>query len=264
MWSVDSCAGYVESLVQADEVERALLVLDNVPAKFRANPPPVLVRLRDQIIGALCTTHAYMSSGLDSKVSAEAAVDNLRYNIRGQLIEAEVKRYNEQKLMPHIVDVGPGEYFIPLALAQLGYRFTYWDVGVDPETAKQAHPLLALNRQPKKLTDQPTVFMALEIIEHLPETRDLTVECLRHCGWWPERVHLSTPRHCYDENEKDWRKPCGLPHLRAYTEAEFIAEAKKLFPNYEWQMYSSHIQSLRGLRKDALQDLDKPLVVIKP
>jgi len=252
----------VNDLIDMDEVERALLLLDNLPAKYREDPPPQVVRLRTDILAALCTTHAYMNSGLDSQVKPESAADNLRYNIRGRLVEAEVKKYNEQKLIPHLVDVGPGEYWIPIGLAQLGYRFTYWDIGVDQDTAKAAHPHLSLYRQPKRFLNQPQIFVALEIIEHLPSPQDLVTECLRHCEGWPERIHLSTPHNCYDESPKEWRKPCGLPHLRAYTRNEFLQTAEKLFPNYVWQMYADRIQSLRGLRKDTAQGQDTPIIPI--
>lgn len=253
------CQKYVESLIQMDEVERALLVLDNVPAEYRDAPPENLFNLRREIQASLCTPHAYMSSGLDAKVMPEHAIPNLHHNLRGQLIEAEVKKYNAAGKIPHLVDVGPGEYWVPIALKQIGYRFTYWDVAFDTGTQAAAHPILNM-RVARPLPDQPRIFLALELIEHLPATSDLSVECLRHCGDWPERVHLSTPRYTYDSREKDWRKPCGLPHLRAYTPTEFLAEARKLFPGYEWQIYSNRIMSLRGMRWDVTDDVNTPIV----
>jgi hypothetical protein len=254
------CAKYVESLIHMDEVERALLVLDNVPAEYRDNPPENLALLRNQIVASLCTAHAYMSSGLDAKVMPEHAVPNLHHNLRGLIVEAEVKRYNAAGKIPHIVDVGPGEYWIPIGLLQLGFRFTYWDIAFDSGTQAAAHPMLGSVRQPKASPEQPQIFLGLEIIEHLPSPMDLGVECLRHCGKWPERVHLSTPHYTYDTREKDWRKPCGLPHLRAYTPLEFLDSAKKIFPGYEWQIYSSNILSLRGMRRDVVENANEPIV----
>lgn len=253
------CEKYVESLIHMDEVERALLVLENIPAEFRDSPPENLFKLRRQILASLCTAHAYMSSGLDAQVIPEHAIPNLHLNLRGKLIEAEVKKYNEQGKTPHIVDVGPGEYWVPIALKQLGYRFTYWDVAFDAKTQSVAHPLLEM-RVSIPAVNQPRIFLALEIIEHLPAPSDLSVECLRHCQDWPERIHLSTPRYTYDTKEKDWRKPCGLPHLRAYTPTEFLSTARKLFPGYEWQIYSDRIMSLRGMRWDVLEDINTPIV----
>lgn len=260
MFDPELCQKYVESLIENDEVERALLVLNNVPSFQRDNPPENLFVLKRQILSAICTPHAYLNSGLDSQVHPETAVSNLHLNVRGKLVEAEVRKYNEKGMIPHLVDVGPGEYWIPMALIQLGLRFTYWDIAMDPNTQAVAHPLIGTHRVSKAMPDQPEIFLALEIIEHLPHPMDLSVECLRHCRDWPERVHLSTPEYCYDNKPKDWRRPCGLPHLRAYTPGEFLAEAKRIFPVYEWQVYSSRITSLRGMRRDVSENLNEPIV----
>lgn len=261
MFNVELCKQYVEELINNDEVERALLVLDNVPAYYRANLDPELEKLRTDILKALCTTHAYLTSGLDSNVDETTAIANLRYNLRGRLVEEEVKRLNSNGKMPHIVDVGPGEYWIPLGLKQLGYNFTYWDVAVDENTQKMAHPLLTNYRVPK-VPDAPQIFVALEIIEHLPEPRDLATECLRHCGEFPEYIHLSTPHFCYDPAPKEWRKPCGLPHLRAYTPTEFCEVAANIFSGYHWQIYTDRIISLRGVRKDLPENPATPIIQV--
>lgn len=259
---IDLCVKYVENLIMNDEVERALIVLDNVPAHWRDHPPVELKKLRSDILAAMTTAHAYMSSDLDSAVNKETAIDNLRFNLRGRLAEAEVRKYNELGHAPHIVDVGPGEYWIPIALKNLGLKFLYHDVGMDQRTKKSAHPLIVdhLAPWPNDSASRPRIFMALEIIEHLPEPRDLAVEAQRHCGGWPDRIHLSTPLYCYDPEPKDWRKPCGLPHLRAYTQLEFLDTAKKIFPGYVWQLYVSKIMSLRGLRQDVAESANVPLV----
>lgn len=266
MFDLELCQRYVEMLINNDEVERALMVLDNVPAKYREYIPEPLAKLRSDILAAMTTAHAYMSSDLDSNVRPETAVANLRFNVRGRLIETEVRKYNEMGHSPHIVDVGPGEYWIPLALKELGLKFLYWDVAMDQKTQAIAHPLLSGHRSPwpDDSVSRPRIFLGLEIIEHLPEPRDLAVECLRHCGGWPDRVHLSTPLFCYDDADKDWRKPCGLPHLRAYTPGEFVETAKKIFPGYQWQLYADRIMSLRGLRNDVSDGANVPIIQSDP
>lgn len=245
------CVDYVEELIRFDEVERALLVLDNVPAEFRDNLPQELRNLKSQIVGALCTTHAYMSSGLDASVTMEKAEWVLKNMVRGHLIEAEVKRYNKENLKPHVVDIGPGEYFIPLGLER-DYNFTYNPIFTDQMANKAFNSITKTITTEKHSEGQPQIFVALEVIEHLPSPQDLAVECLRHCGEWPERIHLSTPKYTYDTKPKDWRKPCGLPHLRTYTPSEFVDSAQKLFPGYHWELYDSQILSLRGQRRDSI------------
>lgn len=251
-FNVQTAIQFIEMLVEGDEVERALLVLDNLPAYYRDNPPFELVRLRQQILGAICTPHAYLSSGFDDKVRPEQAVDMMRMHRRGQLVELEVKRYNGKGRKPHVVDFGPGEYFIGLGLKGAGYDFTYDDIAMDQNTQKVAHEHLQAQRvEPDG--EEPRVFVALEIIEHLPNELELATEALRHCDRWPERVHLSTPRYTYDGGKKDWKRKNGLPHLRAYTPFEFYEKVRRIFPGYRWDFCSNEpILSLRGQRQDMI------------
>lgn len=240
---------YIESLIDADEVERALLVLNNLPAFYRDNPPLKLANLKRDILSSIVTPHAYLSSGLDAEVKPEQGKYLLDTLLRGMLVQREVARYNRFGRMPHIVDMGPGEYFVPIGLQASHMRFSYWDLAVDQNTQKAAHPMLEEVRRNKPQEDQPLIFLALEIIEHLPAITDITVEALRHCGRWPDRVHLSTPCYTFDATKKNWRKPCGLPHLRAYTPKEFVQSAESLFPGYQFEVFPSQIMSIRGMRE---------------
>lgn len=251
-----ACQAYVESLVNLDEVERALLVLNNLPAYYRDNVPPNLAKLRAEILASLCTTHAYMVSDLDTDLDPSVSPLWIDHTVRGQLVYREVLRYNDKGEIPHIIDVGPGEYHLPIGLKARGRWFTYESIGVDAKAKAQAAPHLEALRLAKDAStwDRPIIFVGLEIIEHLPSTQDLVIECLRYAQRWPERVHLSTPCYTYDTKPKDWRKPCGLPHLRAYTPLEFSAEAHRLFPGYKWELYPSQLTSLRGVRADTIDD----------
>lgn len=256
----DLVCRYVEILVDADEVERALLVLDNLPAYYRDNPPLRLQKLRQDILAAMVTAHAYMSCDLDAEVKPDQSLLILNHLLRGKLIDLEVGRYNAQRLEPHIVDLGPGEYFVPIGLSQKDREFTYWDIAMDRNTQKAAHPIIEKHRLKKAPSDRPLIFLALEVIEHLAAPRELAVEAIRHCGRWPDRVQLSTPQYTFDSRKgKSWRKSCGLPHLRAYTPNEFIKEAQSIFPGYQWQFFASELMSLRGMREDRIDT--EPVVI---
>lgn len=230
-------------LLRFDEVERALTILESLPAWHRDHPIPEIERMKLDIKAALITPHAYMTADLDSEVTVEGARNNVLYMLRGKILVKEMDHLKGQN--PHIVDVGPGEYWVPIGLHALGYQFSYQPVGMDVSARKKADP--HIRHLPTEKAG-PTVFVAHEIIEHLPSTQDLTIEALRYCGGWPDYVHLSTPCYTYDVQEKNWNRPNGLPHLRAYTPQEFVAEAKKLFPGYNWEWQSDQIQSLRGYK----------------
>lgn len=252
----DLCVQYVETLVRNDEVERALLVLDNVPAFYRQAPTPKLVQIREEIQKARYTAATYVNSELDAAVDKESALVIFQSQLRWRLLGEEVKRCNDRGVVPHIVDVGPGTYVLPYGLEALGLDFTYWDVGIN---AKAQELTKDLPRE-RPLTDTGLtyyIFAGLEIIEHLPDPSELVVEALRHCFHWPERIHLSTPLFTFDTDHSDWRT-AGLPHLRAYTPAEFYNEANRLFPGYQWDLISDRIMSLRGQRKDVVDPIPLP------
>ena len=250
MFDSDLCQKYVEELIRFDEVERALLVLENVPAFERDNPPPNLAFLKKQILGAICTVNAYTEDCLDQEVDLTAG-KIIKEQLRGILVKEEVERYNRLGLTPHIVDMGPGEYGIPIGLKEQGYKFTYKPISCDIKARCRANDLLCDVMTEAK---GPQIFLGLEIIEHLHQPTDLVTEALRNCGGYPERIHLSTPCYTFDIGPKNWRKKSGLPHLRAYTPREFTSKANELFPGYTWQLYQGNILSLRGLRHDCVDD----------
>jgi hypothetical protein len=235
-------ADMVEVYVQADEPERGLWVLDNLPSWYRDNPPPRLKKLKKEILSALITPRGYMQSNLDDHVRVgEAAKYTLEGLLRGKLIIEAVKKQNEKGITPHVIDMGPGEYFIPNGLKELGCSFTYEDIGMDQCTRAATQDLVRT-----KATHEYTIFVANELIEHLASPLDMAIEAHTHSNRLDE-IHLSTPLYTFDTQYKEWRKPNGLPHLRTYTPTEFIAAAVSVFPGYAWELTNDgDLQSLVG------------------
>lgn len=246
---------YAQMLANHDEVERAIWVLDNVPAKYRETKPKELLDYRAKLVASMTTPHAYMTSEFDGDLApfVEIAKDLMTFTVRTKLIMEEVKKYNAQGLEPHIVDIGPGEYIIPFGLYKNDCKFTYWDVGLDRKTQSQAYPLLAeLGIRKDVRNHSPTIVIANEIIEHLHNPLDLAIDALRWTDVWPDRIHLSTPLFSFDVNDKSVLTRGKTQHLRAYTPQEFMMEAMRIFPNYTWQLYANTIMSLRGMRSDKI------------
>lgn len=233
-----------QQLVDADEVERAISLLDNVPAFFRQHQHPDILAFKESILSRMITPSGYLNDAHDCELmSAERARAMIDHTLRGHLIAKELSGDESY----HVTDVGPGEYWLPIGIDG---AYSYRALGLDQKTRLEASTnravLLHSNREPNPIN----VFVALEVIEHLPCPRDLAVECAKHLKTEPHYIHLSTPLYTFDSSPKQEAK--YLPHLRAYTPNEFLIEAHKLWPHYEWQPYlQGPIMSLRGLHPNA-------------
>lgn len=238
-FNVALCVQYVEELIRQEELERALLVLDNVPAEQRMVQPPELMQLRRDIL-LRCETARDIQNAPEDILDSDTAKLLMQGTLRGQLLYMEVRQHNEAGRIPHLVDYGPGGYFVPTGLRALQCSFTYWDVACNSKAQAEARPGIP---ELKAEADhgRPTVFVGLEVLEHMHEPRDLAVEALRHCGErGPDSVHLSTPMCTYSEFPitEDWRTTRTMHHLRAYTPQEFLLAANALFPGYHWAMHT--------------------------
>lgn len=231
-------------LCKLDEPERALKLLDNLPGYYRDFPPDEIKALKLDIQKALLTPHAYASVDHDSEVGRHTEL--MEGTNRGAWVKQSVEQYNELRRVPHVVDMGPGEYWLPIGLFNRSYRFTYHDIALLQRTGRQARETVpGYVWQPNPKDDQPIIFVAFELIEHLADVQEIALEAARHCGRLPDKVFLSTPLYTYAE-QKDWRK-CQ-PHRRTYTPAEFIYAAHSLFQGYKWELQTDALMTLKGER----------------
>lgn len=231
-----------EQLMRADESERALAVLENLPAYYRDHAPSEVLEMRRAIMESLLTPHAYASVDFDSEVGR----DVLEVLLRGRMVKATLDQIDKPV---HIVEMGPGEYWLPIGLYNRGYQFTYQDISLLQRTGRQARAIVPgvwrSNGPPQP--EVPRIFVAFELIEHLADPREIAIEAARHCGT-PDYVFLSTPLYTFD-TKPDWRKLNGQPHLRAYTPREFINTACEIFPGYKWELEADQIMVLKGSRQ---------------
>ena len=237
-------------LMRSDEPERALKVLDSVPAIYRDHPPKELVLLREQIMFALVTPHAYMSIDMDASVSFEhsaEAVDNLA---RGREARDLVKKLNEAGQVPHLIESGPGEYWLPMGMMKQGLQFTYKDLSLLQRTGEQARKHLPAEIfRDFPIDSQPVVYVGFEIIEHLFDPIELAIESFRHAKRSVDYVLLSTPMYTFDGSHKDWNRREGMAHLRAYTPHEFLNEANRIFKGYNWEIVMDQVMVAKGTKR---------------
>lgn len=236
-------------LVRADEVKRALWVLDNLPAYYRDHEPIQVTDLRDKILKKICTPSSYAINNWDLHMQNDMHL-RMEQSLRGKLIVNDVKYCNKHGFTPHVIDYGPGEYWLPRLLKAKDLQFSYQPIFLHEAAYKIAHEMLkdVLRDVPG---NGPTIFVACEIIEHLWNTEDLRIEMLKTCGL-ADIVHVSTPLYTFDFNCADWDKEKeDLGHLYAFTPREFQDLVEGMFKEYTSVYYSSQIQHIRGVRKNA-------------
>lgn len=248
--------GYADQLVAADEPLMALMILDKVPAFYRDNPPPELLKVKAEIHQLLATPYFYMSNIHDMSIpTGEQASQCMKGLSRFNKIEEDIKAYNLEGKCPHIIDLGPGEYTLPIGLSYNGHQFTYEDIGLCDVAKNKAHTILEphLKKVSDPITDRPVILVACEIIEHLHQESDIVTECLRaNGGYWPDLVHASTPYATWDGRIErlEWRKYGVLGHLRTYTADEFGTTMTEMFPRmYEWVLTTDQPMHIRGVKK---------------
>lgn len=234
-------------LVRADEVASALWLLEKgIPGFWREKTPKEIYELKNEIMYKIATPSFYATH-----VGCE--VDTMRdtykmshETLRGKAIIADVKFCNDNGLIPAIVDLGPGEMWLPKMLLHHGLRFTYKPIYVNHptfEAHKKDIEAVLINEIPK---DQPMIFYACEILEHLWEPRDIRFE-MNRLGRAADIVHVSTPLNTFDVDCIEWRDKGDLGHLRTYTSKEFSDVVASLFPEYGLMFYRSQIQHARGV-----------------
>lgn len=252
----------VNELVRADEIERALWVLNNLPAYYRDFPPQQILELRNKILAKIATPTIYSTSKFDANIAFDDRHSHSK-TMRAQFILMETEFLNKNNIVPHIVDYGPGEYWLPFLLKRNGIRFTYEAIYLAKGAHELAIPHLKEECVPKGETS-PTILIACEIIEHLWNEEDIKTEMLAHCGL-ADIIHISTPRYTNAPFCLDWDKEKEhLGHLRAYTPNDFVNMLFKMFPEYHQKYFDSFIMHMRLTKKgipDEIVTLFDPVTV---
>lgn len=236
-FSVDALCDLADALCQYDDPFRALKLLEHLPGHFRQWPPERVKKLREEIQKAIITPNGYLEGYHDTKGSYEDAMWAWRNLARARLVEEEVRLCNQKGITPHVVDQGPGHYWLPIGLLSQSYRFTYKPVGLDKPQFELSKPYMAESlKEPGD--GAPVFYVAYEIIEHVMDTKELCYESLRSSPKTPAVVFLSTPNGCFDARTEPWRKR-GMGHVRTYTPSEWVDECKRVFDYCDrWLFYT--------------------------
>lgn len=225
-FDVDLYLNAVEGMINADEVERAFWMLDNMPAFYRDNPPDRALEIRRNLHRQLFTPVQYQGiyDGVDMFNEEEAVK---YWSGKAQVIEQLVRELNEEGKTPNIMELAPGSLWLPTGLRAKGLKFTYEHKSID-------HGVKSPFDLPTQM-DEPAIFVALEFIEHLWHEEEILENYLKF-NRRAKYIVLSTPLYTYCGGLDAWHsRPLG--HLRTYTPRELVRACEKMFFNYEWKVF---------------------------
>lgn len=250
-FNVDLYLAAVEEMLNADELERALWMLDNLPGYYRDNVPQTVIVMKKRIYRQLMDVHDYLSdkheSGekRDHDIPVEDLIDREFCWPRGPIVEYRVNEYNLGGEIPLIVELAPADYWLPKGLAKKGKNFFYHGVSINKKAEERAKDEL-LGYWTKQ-TETAKIFCCFETIEHLWNPDDI-FHTFTRLNLDPEYIFLSTPKYTCFGGVPNWHERT-LGHLRTYTPGEFLSFAKKHWPNYEWTYQDAPLMVIQGKKR---------------
>ena len=240
-------------LLRSDEFERAMYVLDNLPAYYRDNVPQEVKDLKKHAYSQWMNLNDYVINPHDEIFDKERAVQSMNGTLRGNMLRDHVKKANDEGITPHIVDMGPGEFWLPMALKETGHKFTYYGYCLQKRQEGRVREYLGDIWQ-DKTPDKNVIFNACEIIEHITKPEyDITQLFYRMCPN-AETIYISTPLYTFGGGNFKWEEQSEkglLGHLRAYTPKEFYKVVTDMFPGYVLEFIPNEIMMIKGTIKGA-------------
>lgn len=216
----------INGLINADEIERALWLLDNPPGYFRDHPTEEMERLKKALHKKTWTPAQYR--GLYPQ-SPELKDIYRNWPLRARLLEAYVAAHEEAV---HLMELAPGDQWLYYGLQGKDLNFEYSYIGLDG---------LQICKPVERLH---TIFVCFELIEHLSNPWEIYQNYLKF-NQEADVIMLSTPRYTWMGGLDDWENR-ELGHLRTYTPLEFHDLAKKMFKGYNWTIHTDDTIVLIG------------------
>lgn len=238
----DDLIAHADYLMTQDETDLALKVLEMVPAYDREHLHPEIEAFKSQILSQiLMPSELYLCTGELPKKEAYY-LNFLEHTARGWVLKEHLKNANSISVIPHLIDFGPGDYSIPLALHYLGYKFTYESSTFQKQAQEIAHQILGEKTVIIPLSDEKWL-IAYEIIEHLADVSEIRQIADRNGTM--KKIFLSTPKYTFGDGSPNWKKD-PAHHRRAYTPDEFIRTSSRMFPNRKWGFTDNKVMVLVG------------------
>lgn len=243
--NINSLIQAANDLVVLDETELALKVLECLPGHLRDNIPKEISDLKNLILNKILMHYDYLKDNRELPKDLDYCKNFLNNTQRGCQLKHFVKTLNEQGTVPHIVDMGPGDFCFPIGMHAEGLNFTYDCFTLNLQAKEECKKLLGSMFKEWYSDKSTNIFVAYEIIEHLSNIQEIRQCFSRYFPKPADYVLLSTPRYTFDIGTYNW-KEIGIHHLRTYTPTEFMLAGLKLFPEYKFTYVDDPVMVLAG------------------
>jgi len=233
-FDVDVYLSACEMLIQSDEVERAFLMLDNMPAFYREHVPERAAEIRASLHRQLFTPVQY--KGIYEGLEITPQDTENHWPLRAKVTESIVKELNAKGVTPNVMELAGGSLWLPQGLVHKHRQFTYECLSLDEGEHCFAKP------------DKPefNIFVAFELIEHLANEWEIYQNYLKFKRT-ADVILISTPLYTYGGGMRFWRdNPLG--HLRTYTPNELHLILVKMFKGYDWVCHTDDTIVFEGKR----------------
>jgi len=248
-FDLDTYLNAVESMICADEIKFALIMLDNLPGYYRDNYPKRADTIRGLIYEQCMTVQDYVNDKSESIEQSEIHHKQIvskqwkesHFYPRGQVTIDLVRDLNNQGFTANIIELGPYNYWLPLGLQDEGLDFIYTPISVNTH--------IKCPVKTKTESDKPTkdIFICFEVIEHL-WNEDEIVHYFYKTQIDPDFVLISTPKYTCGGGLPNWDKRT-LGHIRTWTPTELTNYCRKHWPKLNWYFVDSSMMVSIGSKE---------------
>jgi len=246
-FDIDHYIKAVEGMICADEIEFAFEMIDRVPAWYRENPHPELVRMKKILYENLYDCYDYGSDAEEAgwtKEDAEKQFLTAYTHPRGEVLLDLVDHLN----CPWICELSTSHGLLPLGLAREKRKFHFFGKNLNHPALEKLKGWLGPEIwREYPAVDQKTIFVFTEALEHSYREEDL-LHAYNKLAIDFDYILLSVPYGCLGGGLPNWRTR-RLGHIRGYTKDEFLSLAHRFFPAREWRMIVANSIVLVGKRK---------------
>jgi len=244
---VDKALEFLQMNVDSDNVDNALKMAEMLPAYYREGRHDWLEMWIHNTRKKIATINDY-ASGEMKEIRKEASLQEFKA-MRFQVTLEIVKQWNAQERIPYIVDLGPGEYTLPIGLKDAGCRFTYKPLAITDKIPLQAMKHIEDVYAIAPKFHQPEIFTCFEMIEHSFHPEDV-IDYYHGENLNAEHVLISTP---YGALGGGWNRAYAgmIAHVKDWNTKELNEFAMKHWPWLKWEYIPGPQMLVLGSRINA-------------